>query len=563
MAGWVAARTVLALVICFVVTAPVHAADRRIALIIGNSAYKDAPLPNPGNDARAVAQALRNGGFTVIERRNVNQAALRRAIREFGDELAKGGVGLFYYAGHGMQVKGRNYLIPVGHDIQREDEVAEQSVEVGLVLEKMASAKNKLNVVILDACRNNPFGGAGGLAPIDAPAGTLIAYSTAPGQVAADGTGDNGTYTKHLAIYMREPGLRIEDVFKRTRSAVRQETKGRQIPWENTSLETDFYFTLPDSRAVASDDQERRKEQQAAIEKAVQEALRKRSDETAKDRAQIERQIAERVAAERASAERAAAQRIAAVEREAQAAIERAMQRQGPAPAVTAAAQPQPAAAGKAQPATESPPAVKEPVRVAAAPPAGTTRGIVNSSVKPRVGDSWTYVLTERDYGEKKETKFRRTVEAVTDTEIRMRAGNGDLVVYNHDGNLVRRENKNGEVRTWEPYQPLLRHPLDPGATWEQKFVYKRPNFQVENDAVGTVVGWEEVSVPAGTFKALKVTYVSWYRRLDNNSRGRTAITVWFAPELKRWVKLSLLERGSSGTIYSDSTEELAAFNLK
>lgn len=560
-----AARAALALIACFLLALPVHAAERRIALVVGNSAYKDAPLINPGNDARAVAQALRAGGFTVMELRNLNQAALRRAIREFGDQLAKGGAGLFYYAGHGMQVKGRNYLIPVGHDIQREDEVAEQSVDLGLVLEKMATAKNRPNIVILDACRNNPFGGPGGLAPIDAPPGTLIAYSTAPGQVAADGTGDNSTYTKHLAAYMRERGLRIEDVFKRTRSAVRQETGGKQTPWENTSLETDFYFTPPDPAAVAADEQERRKEQQAAIEKAVREALARRSEEAAKDRAQTERQIAERVAAERAAAERAAAVRIAAIEREAQVAIERAIQRQAQAPTRTAEAQsaPVPARPARRQPATESPAAAQEPVRVATAAPAGATRSFAGSSAMPKVGDTWTYHLTERDYSNKKESRFRRTVESITDTEVRMRANNGDLVVYNHDGNLVRREYRKGEVRTWEPYQPLLKHPLGPGTTWEQKYVFKRADFQVENDASSTVVGWENVTVPAGTFKALKISYVSWYRRTDNNARGRTGINLWFAPEVRRWVRLEVLERGNSGTIYTDSTEELVAYNIK
>ena len=569
MPGSLAARAALTLLAGFLLALPAHAAERRIALVVGNSAYKDAPLINPGNDARAVAQALRDGGFTVMERRNLNQAALRRALREFGDQLANGGVGLFYYAGHGMQVKGRNYLIPVGHDIQREDEVAEQSVDLGLVLEKMATAKNKLNIVILDACRNNPYGGPGGLAPIDAPPGTLIAYSTAPGQVAADGTGDNSTYTRHLAAYMRERGLKIEDVFKRTRSAVRQETGGKQTPWENTSLETDFYFTPPDPATVAADEQERRKEQQAAIEKAVREALAKRSEEAAKDRAQTERQIAERVAAERAAAERAAAVRIAAIEREAQAAIERAIQRQAQAPARSAELQPAPnparppAVAARPQPATEVPSAAQEPARVAMAAPAGATRSVAGSSVMPRVGDTWTYHLTERDYSNKRESQFRRTVESITDAEVRMRANNGDLVVYNHDGNLMRREYKKGEVRNWDPYQPLLKHPLGPGMTWEQKYVFKRPDFQVENDATTTVVGWENVTVPAGTFKGLKVSYVSWYRRTDNNARGRTAINLWFVPEVRRWVKLEVLERGSSGTIYTDSTEELVAFNLK
>ncbi|MGH8642247.1 MAG: caspase family protein, partial [Burkholderiales bacterium] len=268
-------RYACALIACLVLVTAGHAAERRVALVIGNSAYKQAPLVNPGNDARAMAQVLRESGFTVKELRNLNQAGMRRAIREFGDDIAKGGVGLFFFAGHGMQIRGRNFLIPVGSDIEREDEVEDQAVDARLVLEKMASAKNALNIVILDACRNNPFissfrSSIVGLAAMDAPAGTLVAFSTAPGQVAADGTGDNGLYTQHLVSYMREPGLKVEDVFKRVRSAVRQESGGRQTPWENTSLEADFYFRGLDPRAVAAEKREREQAQKEAIDKAVQ-----------------------------------------------------------------------------------------------------------------------------------------------------------------------------------------------------------------------------------------------------------------------------------------------------
>jgi uncharacterized caspase-like protein len=531
---------------------PAWSAERRVALVIGNSAYKDAPLANPGNDARLVGQALKEAGFSVLERRNLNQAGLRRAIREFGDELAKGGVGLFYYAGHGMQVKGRNYLIPVGHDIRREDEVAEQSVEVSLVMEKFASAKNKLNIVVLDACRNNPYGGAGGLAPMDAPAGTLIAFSTAPGQLAADGEGDNSTYTRHLANYMREPGVKIEDVFKRARAAVRQESGGRQVPWENTSLEGDFYLRLPDPAVIAAQEREREQAQKEAIAIAVQEALKRGKE----DQGRIEREIAQRVAVERATAERAAEQRIAAIERAAQAAIERALRgSQQPAS--------QPAAAAVTPPAKpQSAPSAEVPARVASASSPVVMRSMAPTSIVPRVGDTWRYLYTERDYGNKKEIKTRRTVESVTDKEVRIRAGGGNLFVYNLDGNLTRLEFKSGEVRTWEPFFPRFSHPLEPGKTWTQKYVVRRPDREVENDATVTVVGWEDVTVPAGTFKALKIATVTWYRRKDNNFRGQYAADVWFVPEVKRWVKAEAVDRGSNGVIYQDWTEELISLKV-
>ena len=221
----------------------------RVALVIGNADYKTMPLSNPLNDARAVSAALDKLGFKVIRVENASQKQMYDSVRQFGDAL-KSGVGLFYYAGHGVQVKGRNYLVPVDAAIEREDEVAFRAFDVGLVLEKMEAAKNPLNIVILDACRNNPFARSGrsattGLAQIDAPTGSIVAFATAPGAEAADGSGKNGLYTTHLLNFMATPGLKVEDVFKRTRVAVKQDSAGKQIPWESTSLEGDFYFTAP------------------------------------------------------------------------------------------------------------------------------------------------------------------------------------------------------------------------------------------------------------------------------------------------------------------------------
>ena len=221
--------------------------SQRIALVIGNAAYKEAPLVNPVNDARAIAQALKESGFTVILRENTDQRTLLQALREFGDRLRGGGTGLFYYAGHGMQIKGRNYLIPVGAPIEREDEVAYNAVDAQAVLDKMEAAGNQANIMILDACRNNPFtrstrSGQAGLAQMDAPVGTLVAFSTSPGAVASDGSGANGLYTQHLLTAVRQNGSKIEDVFKQVRSNVRRDSQGKQVPWEATSLEGDFYF---------------------------------------------------------------------------------------------------------------------------------------------------------------------------------------------------------------------------------------------------------------------------------------------------------------------------------
>lgn len=221
---------------------------KRIALVIGNGAYTNAPpLKNPPNDARDMAATLKTLGFDVTSGINANQRDMKRLIREFGQKLKAGESGLFYYAGHGVQSKGRNYLIPVEADIQSEVEVEDAGVDVNLVLGYMDDAQNSLNIVILDACRNNPFGRSfrsvsNGLAQVDAPTGTLIAYATAPGRVASDGTGQNGLYTTELLKQMRVPGLSATEMFMRVRAEVMRQTGNKQVPWESSSLVGNFYF---------------------------------------------------------------------------------------------------------------------------------------------------------------------------------------------------------------------------------------------------------------------------------------------------------------------------------
>ena len=217
----------------------------RLALVIGNGAYPGDVLINPPNDAKDMAALLKESGFEVIQRENASLKEMHRALREFGDRLTRETLGLFFYAGHGVQVRGRNYLLPVDADIGREDEVAFNALDLQAVLEKMDSARNHTNLIILDACRNNPFASKfklanSGLAQIDAPPGTVVAFATAPGSVAADGSGRNGLYTKHLLANLGKPGARIEDAFKQVRVAVRAESNGAQTPWESTSLESEL-----------------------------------------------------------------------------------------------------------------------------------------------------------------------------------------------------------------------------------------------------------------------------------------------------------------------------------
>jgi len=228
-------------------------AEPRIALVIGNSAYAEGALANPVNDARDMATTLRQFGFEVLSGGDLNRRQMEDLIREFGRKIRKGGIGMFYFAGHGFQVNGANYLIPIGAVINGEAEVRYEAVDAGFVLAQMEEARNRLNIVVLDACRNNPFARSfrsqsGGLASIDAPVGTLIAYATAPGRTASDGGGSNGLYTKELLAAMRVPDLKLEDVFKRVRTEVRRQSNNQQIPWEASSIEGDFYFSSPGVR---------------------------------------------------------------------------------------------------------------------------------------------------------------------------------------------------------------------------------------------------------------------------------------------------------------------------
>jgi len=220
--------------------------ERRVALVIGNAAYPGAgALKNPANDANDIGVKLKKLGFDVTVRTDIRHKDMLRSLTEFGDKVQSGTEALFFYAGHGMQVKGKNYLIPIDAEIRNEASASSEAVDVDQLLDKLSLAR--LSVVILDACRNNPFerrfrGSGQGLAQINAPTGTLIAYATAPGKVASDGAGHNGLYTAELLAAMDIPGIKIEDVFKRVRGNVVRKSNDSQTPWESSSLTGDFYF---------------------------------------------------------------------------------------------------------------------------------------------------------------------------------------------------------------------------------------------------------------------------------------------------------------------------------
>jgi curli biogenesis system outer membrane secretion channel CsgG len=229
----------------------------RVALVIGNGKYASAPLVNSVNDSRAMAQSLREMGFTVIERENITSKQIPSALREFRTSLTPGSVALFFYAGHGLQIKGTNYLPAVDAEINSEDDVPMQSIDLNRILDILAESKTRLNLLFLDACRNNPYArsmrsGVTGLAKVDAPSGTLISFATRPGSTASDGSGGHGVYTEQLLGQMREPNVPVEQVLKRVGASVKRATRGAQEPWMEGSIEGDFYFRGGAAAAVAS-----------------------------------------------------------------------------------------------------------------------------------------------------------------------------------------------------------------------------------------------------------------------------------------------------------------------
>jgi uncharacterized caspase-like protein len=508
--------------------AAAEAGESRVALVIGNASYKDAPLANPVHDARAVAKALNGLGFKVSLRVNLTQTQLRRAIREFGDELhATQGVGLFYFAGHGVQISNRNFLIPVGSDIQREYEVEEQAVDAGTVMSMMQSARARVNIVILDACRNNPFirdfrSTVNGLAPMQAPAGSLIAFSTAPGQTAIDGSGQLGLYTEHLVENIALPGLKIEDVFKNVRIGVQRASGGKQVPWENTSLTGDFYFkgpvavaataaaVAPPAVAVMS---------QHEIERVVLAAISKREQELA--------------AAKTARAERDAA-------REAIEGLQKELAE------LRAAREADKAHA--ARPAVER---AEAPSQVALAAP-GLPQARPSVSVGGRVerpqaraGNQWTYQVTERYTGEKRVAVIK--VATVTGNRIYTSSTHSTLAmagvpaapsvvdVWDGDWNLLRQ----GEVE-YTPFYPSFQFPLEAGRKWSGSVTFTTPiGDTVRHEVNVQVVGWERITVPAGNFDAVKITLRGQLQVTAAVGTGDGTISdvVWYAPAVGQLIK--------------------------
>ena len=324
-------RKTIRLFLCFmllVLCLPSIAAaapERRIALVIGNSAYSSGPLKSPVNDATAMSAQLQKLGFNVILKMDANLRGMEGALTDFGDRLKQGGVGLFYYAGHGLQLGGVNYLVPVEATINRESDIRHETLDLGKVIHEMANTNNGLNIVILDACRDNPYypgfrNVARGLAGVsNAPVGMFIAYSTWTNRVVKDGDGENSPYTRVLLENIAQPGLTIKNVFMNVRRKIKKETG--QVPWELSSLDRDFFFVpgsperlaaaVPAGKATYDLDDANRKleKEQRHIEEERAAFAKKKALEENRQMIAAER---ERLAAEQEKARQAEARRLVA-----------------------------------------------------------------------------------------------------------------------------------------------------------------------------------------------------------------------------------------------------------
>jgi uncharacterized caspase-like protein len=223
---------------------------KRVALVIGNSRYTSSSLKLPVNDAHVMASTLRRLGFEVEEKTNLGYRAFKKAVEDFGKRMKGGEVGLFYFAGHGIQVQGKNYLVPVDARVRSENGVSNKAVAADFVLDTMQSAGNAVNIVVLDASRANPLGrsfrpASRGLASMASPSGTIISYAAAPDTTATDGDGSIGTYTDELVQALDTPGLKVEDVFRQVVTQVEHKTSKARVPWQSSSLKGDVYLVPP------------------------------------------------------------------------------------------------------------------------------------------------------------------------------------------------------------------------------------------------------------------------------------------------------------------------------
>lgn len=480
---------------------PVHALPR-LALVIGNCAYADSPLRNPINDASAIARELGQFGFSTELLTDARRETMQNAIDAFCARLGKQkAVGFFYFAGHGLQLDWRNYLVPVDANPGSAAEVQRSTVELNALFGGLSKAGNPMNVVVLDACRDNPFGPerktGKGLSQMDAPTGTFIAYATAPGNVAADGAGQHGLYTDNLLREMKTPEAKIEDIFKRVRLSVRRSSAGQQIPWESTSLEDDFYFKPPANLR-------KRSEEELAKLFAEEQKLWKAADQ-ASDPAPVVAYL-----------ERYPSGNFSEL---AQGKLDRLLAKQG-----------------------------EKRLRLADATHNPFTKG-ARSIGEFRVGDLFEYCIVDllTKIGK---PPFRQRVTEVNDREV---IYNNGQIITDLLGNL--RKNKRGSRYGDSQFYA---GEYSVGKKWITRFSahYADGSEDVVEREV-RVVGRETIRVPAGKFNCYRIEATGWIlgRAISLDSR------YWVAPErVNRFIAFEHWEKNRLGEYLGTNRTELVRF---
>jgi hypothetical protein len=518
-------------------------------------------LRNPANDAKAIAEVLKDFSFDVTLKLDGSRADMEAAIEAHTLRLTQSaGVGLFYYAGHGLQLAWTNFLVPVDAAIRRAEDVRASCVDLSGLMDGVRKAANPMNIIILDACRENPFEGdfkasSKGLAQADAPNGTLLAYATAPGNVAADGDGANGVYTETLLKEIRVPETRIEDVFKRVRWNVRRRTSGAQVPWESTSLEEDFWF-LPPPQLV----------------QIAEASARKEAEERARAQAEAQRLAeAQRMAEEQRAAE---AQRVAAAEaeRKAMAAAREQREREERGSVESERRFKEELARWEAIKDSRNPDdfyafllerpsgyiaeqaqfrldQLEKPV-VQAQPGANGIKPLPSGTNRYALGDAFTY-----DYIDQYTRIARRVVSRVTYADNERVEFNGGVKVVDQMGGVLKdRFGTYDPARLWEPSE------LAPGKRWRSAFAQTRSGIIGNTFYDFQVIRLEDVTVPAGTFKAYKVKGTGMARYPG----GETYLSTmhWIDPTTMFSVRIDLeFRRRRETTMFEYSSTQLVSAN--
>jgi Caspase domain len=530
---------------------PARAApDRsRIALVVGNNSYPRAPLNNAINDAKAVGALLERAGFDVTLKTDVGRDALRQAAEEFG-AMARGSEArevFFYYAGHGAQTNWRNFLIPVDERIETAADLPAQCLEFGGLLNDLSKAKGKIFVLILDACRDNPFGtgfrpAEKGLSQFDAPAGSLLAFSTSPGSVAVDSqtsdrNGVNGLYTGHLVRELSVQGSRLEDALKRVRLAVRVASNGLQVPWESTSLESDV-FVFPAARSKLTEAElEAEFENEIAVWNRIKASkqpedwiayLRDYPSGKFNELAQNRLNYLLRAEEERRALAQAQLVAIGQVS-----------------PTLAPSEQPAPP-----RPQLELGPGISPPVLMRPSPnPASAGTYALNRRYS--VGDEVVYAVSEPVFGTREPDRRSRVTRVDEDADrVEFNGGRG---IRDTLGNLIKNAQASFDPRIQE--NPVE---LQIGRKWTTRYRFSGAGKVNEAYRDYRVVGRERVRVPAGEFEAFRLEAEGWWK-----TGVRLVIRTWVVPGLNFDLKYEIIRHPRTGAATGELYELVSCKQMR